>query len=422
MAYERRKKKRLRKKKFRLMLISIIILYMIIRSIPSLLANNAKTTLPEKDILINKDLAQAVIIKKENLFNADASGELKLFLKEGDRASSGTKVASINIEGNISELEKKLSDIEKSILVLEASEKDGHENLSEEKLEKELEKLVIENKYEEIYLLKEKIDAYKNNDIKNEKIDKLIETSLEELKIEKQEITNEINSYTINYYTNVGGIISYEIDGYEDKYIPRDFEKYTYDEIDISKVKINDTKIKSEIVLDEAIYKIIDNFEWYMGIKIEDLEKVGNYEKGKLIRIEIKEDEEELLGRIIAVNNSEDKSVLIVKFNTMLHNYYNKRFAEVYLVKDKIEGYKIPSRAVIEKDSIKGVYIKDTSGIVRFRPIKILEERDKNIYVDMGDRNSKIEIIQGKDLVETISTHDEIFLNTNSIKEGQIIK
>ena len=50
MAYERIKKQKKRRKLFRGIIISSIFIFILFRSVPSILANNSKTVLPEKGL------------------------------------------------------------------------------------------------------------------------------------------------------------------------------------------------------------------------------------------------------------------------------------------------------------------------------------------------------------------------------------
>lgn len=429
MSYNEREKKRRGKRRFRTLLISFIFLYLIFRSVPSLLANNAKTILPERNILIKKNAAQGFMIKNEMIARATSNGELELFSDEGVRLSAGTEVASISTANDSSSLKQELEQIEKSIIALEKSEADTEIMIKEkdkigdvqESLGIEIQELINRGEFDQVYLLKEKLALYNNKSKEVTYEDTLLGQSLEKLNSRKKTIRNEIDSNHINYYTNSGGILSYEIDGYEEIYITKDFENYSYDKLNLSNIGGKEKKKKSDIAIDEPIYKIIDNFEWYMGIKIEDIKEIKGLEIKDIIRIEMKEDKKELLGRVIAINNSKNKAVIIIKFNTKLHEYYNNRFPEIYIIKDKIEGFKIPNKTIVEKDSVKGVYIKDLSGIVRFRPIKIVGEDGKYTHVDMGNSKSQIKLKDGEESVRTISIYDEIFLNNTNIREGQII-
>ena len=63
MTYEERKKRRLIKKRLRGIIVIVFLVYLIIRSIPIALAKNAKTILPEQDILIKSIETQGILIK-----------------------------------------------------------------------------------------------------------------------------------------------------------------------------------------------------------------------------------------------------------------------------------------------------------------------------------------------------------------------
>ena len=429
MAYNEREKKRIKRRKLRILAISITFLYLVFRSVPTLIASNSKTILPEIDTLIQKTWAQGFIIKNEIVTRATGSGELEIFADEGDRLSAGVKVVSVSGVNYNSSLKQELEQIEKSIIALEKSEadtellikdKDKIEDMQKD-LSYELQGLINKGEYEEIYILKEKISLYNNKSDEVTQSDTLVSQSLEKIKTRKENITHEIDSNFSNHYTQTGGLISYKIDGYEETYIPRDFENYVYDKLKVDNIKEKNVKEKNKVESSDPIYKTIDNFEWYMGIKIEDLKEIEGYEIRDLIKIEIKEDKQELQGRIIAINVSKDKAVLVLRFNTKLHEYYDMRFPETYIIKNKIEGFKIPSKAVDEKDSIKGVYIKDKGGIVRFRPINIIGEEGDYIYVDRGNNRSQIQLPGQEEFIATIGTYDEIFLNAGRLKDGQIL-
>lgn len=430
MSYDNRKRNRQRKKRFRITVISFILLYLILRSVPTLLANNAKTILPEVGTLIDKFGAQGFVIKNETIVKATSKGELELLPKEGTRVSAGTEIANINILNEHSSLKQELEQINNSIIALEKSESDAEIIIKEKGKIEELQMSTIDDlqstinvgKFDEVYLLKEKLNLYddKVSDVSSK--DTLLGQSIENLKNRKKVINEEMNKNHMKYYSNHGGIISYKIDGYEELYFPKDFENYTYDKINIptsAKDKINDKK--TSIDVDEPIFKIVDNFEWYIGIKIEDMKSIKDLENNKSIIIEMKEDKKELSGRIVAINTSGNKGVIIIKLDTMLHEYYNMRFPELNIIKSKIEGLKIPTKSIVEKESVKGVYIKDPSSIVRFRPINILGEDEKYTYIEKGDSKAFIKVNGEEKPVKTITLFDEVFLNTSNIKEGQIL-
>lgn len=427
MSYEKREKTRRKRKFFRTIIISFVLLYLIFRSVPSLLASNAKTVLPEKGTLIEKISTHGFVIKHETVVRSNSSGELEFSSTEGERVAAGVEIANINSLNDTSSLKQELLQIEESISALEKSEKETKLIVNEKEKIQELQKTLIDelqnviasSKFDEVYLLKSQLAVYDEKDKDISFATTLVGQSIENLKSKRDSINSEIRNNHIKYYSSYGGIISYKIDGYEEIYLPKDFENYTYDKLVFK--ELEDSELKSTVAVGEPIFKIIDNLEWYIAIKIDDLKQINAFNVGDTIKITIKEDKQELKGKIVSINLSENKGVIVTKFNAMLHNFYNMRFAEVSVIKYKKEGYKIPTKSIVDKDSIKGVYIKDKSGIVKFRPINIIGEDDNYTYVDIGDNYGNIVIKGQEQPMKTITLFDEIFLNTSSIKEGQIL-
>lgn len=428
MTYSIREKKRKKRKVFQIATILFVFLYFIFRSVPALLANNAKTILPEKGTLIDKFSTSGFVIMKESVTKSTSNGDIELFLNEGERIAAGIKIAGINSLNDTSSLKQELLQIQESILALKKSETETKlmitENMKIEELQEslinELQSMIALGKYEDIYLLKEQLALYEDKAKDVSLTDTLVGKSLEALNTRKESIEKDINSNYTRYYSNSGGIISYIIDGYEDVFLPKDFENYYYDKLTVGD-KLDKGKKGSNISVGQPIYKIIDNFEWYIALKVEDIRDIEDFKINKTLRIHIKDDEQELKGKIVAINPSDNKAVIVLKLNDKLHDYYNIRFTDVEVVKYKIDGLKVPTQAIIDKDSIKGVYIKDKSGIVKFRPVIIIGQDNNYTYVDMGDNNANI-ILEGEEKpVKTITLFDEIFLNTINIKEGQIL-
>ena len=91
------------------------------------------------------------------------------------------------------------------------------------------------------------------------------------------------------------------------------------------------------------------------------------------------------------------------------------------MIQKSVEGLKIPKETIFEQDGEKGVYIKDFSGIVKFRPIKTISTEGEYTYIEKGNKDFLISINTRKESVRTVSIHDEILLKPNRFKENQIL-
>lgn len=377
-----------------------------------------KTVLPEVGILYDKSKGQAFVIKDETLYKSDGSGQLNLLIKEGERVGVGIEVANISILQDNSQLKQDLIKVDQQIAILSnknlESTTDTSVDLMTTNIIDKIQEDLSSDKFIDVLNTKEELLALE----KYSRQDTLLSQSIENLKNKRESLLNQINTGSLRYYSQQSGIISYHIDGYEQIFLPKEFENYTYDMVQLKDFEEADNDDKVET--GEPIFKIIDNFQWYMAIKIEDKKDIEDYVLGQTVKLEL-EDKTELKGKIITINYSGTNAVLVLRFNDYIHNNYNLRHTSVDLIHSKKEGHKIPTDVIIERDGDKGVYIKEINGIVKFRPIKIFGEEGDYTFIDKGNSNGYIEFIEGKP-VKTVTLYDEIFINPTSVIEGEILK
>ncbi len=426
MAEEKKTKDR-GKKIFKIFII-ISVIYTVLRIIPNTISKGARTiTLKEQDHS-NQLVAEAVIIRDEKVYKANSSGELERYIEDGERVAAGTKIATLLSSKEGSAIENELKQIDLSIKELREA-KDSIVNMLNvsdkgiegiiNQIEWEIQYAVKEQRLEDVNLLKERLKTIENLDPDSiEDSNK----SIEELEKRRDELAATLDRSINDYYTEAGGVVSFAFDGEEENYRPFDFEKYSYDYIKIKdKNKEASSALESKkefIESGEKIFKTMDNFSWYLAIKIDDINSINDIIEARILNIKIN-DEEPIYGSVVDVNTHKNKGVIIVKFTEDFHKFYNKRFVDVAVVKSNASGYKIPKEAVTKKDGEVGVYIKDLRGIVRFRPIISLGEDGNSVYAKPGDENGYIRI--GKETILTVTPFDEVFLNPKSVREGKIM-
>lgn len=429
MSRNQRQLRRKRKKRWRMFFVFFIFGYLFFRSVPSLFAFGSKVALPEKVVVEDKIETEAIIIKKENLYKTDGEGRLEILVEEGERIPVGTKIGQITLLKDTSTLNQELEEVDKKIEALTKTEMDSEAlKIDEEKIEqnidsiiKNIQESISEGNYEKAEILKDKLSIYDSKQKDLGGSNTLISQSLENLNKKREELASNISSNTINYFSKESGIVSFKIDGYEDMY-PYDYRN-DYEYSDFKKLNQEDKSLVGDgnVKAGEPIFKVIDNFEWYMIIKIENMKDINDYEEGNYILLTSSQIEDELEGRIMNIKKDGNKGLIICKFNTDFHNVYDKRCIDINLVKHKQDGYKIPRKSVVEEDGIIGVYVKEISGIIKFRPVEILLEENDIAYISCGDNNSNIKLEGSDKLVRTVRQFDEILINTINIKDGMII-
>jgi putative membrane fusion protein len=173
----------------------------------------------------------------------------------------------------------------------------------------------------------------------------------------------------------------------------------------------------------DKLLKVINNFEYYMACLVSNVD-ISTYEQGKYIRVRFEDYDKMIYGQIKKINTGNDGSVLIIGFDDFFHKVYNKRIIEASLIKNLYEGIKVDKRAVVEKDEIKGVYIKDVSNIIKFVPIEIIGGNDKHYIVSPGEtmkEGSRGTINVNDVIYYTVKVFDKLVLKPDKVYEGQIV-
>lgn len=425
----RKKKKRDRKKKFRIGLISIVGLYLILRLLPVFSISEYKTETVENGTIEELISSKAIVLKDEVVYKAEFQGNITYFKQEGEKIGCGVQIAKIDRTEN-SSLMDELNEIEKQIEILTDSSSNIDINNNDknksvntiDEIISNLQNSILDGDFEEAY-------SYKNNLLasisKHKQVtgqNNLMSQSLDYLLKKKDEILNSIEESSILNYSSKSGIISYEIDGLEGVFSVDKIAEYDINDYRIIDENRVDLFNKKEVKYGEPIYKIIDNFEWYMMTVVDTL-SLDKLEEGKVIHIKINDSDRSAKARIVKLDNNGEKSLVILKLTDYFHEYYNERYIDIHIVKEIFEGLLVPNTAIVEKDGIKGVYIKDISGIVKFRPIKILASDNTHTVVSEGEGlNKQIDImVNGEEQKsKTIRLYDEVFIDGSKIKEGLI--
>lgn len=434
MSYTRVQKKRRRRKKVSLILV-FLLAYLFLKPMLNVISGGLKTSLPNRELLVESVSGEGFFIRSEKLIKSDTEGIFKKTAKEGSRVGAGIEIASIRSLKESSSLEREVLEIDQAILSLEQSEAEVDilqgesqdlEDLRQEKIE-EIQDNIINKDYNNINVFKEELSLYEKKEKDGDSSDDLSNSSIDSLKDRREKISQEINTSNIKYYTQNGGIISYILDGYENVYLPIEFEKYTYKKLD-SKDYFKDKESKKEkieedknVSVGQAIYKLLDDFQWYMAIKIEKIEDIKDLDINQRVKIRMHEDNSQIEGNIININKDGNNAVIVVKFNTMMYKFYDQRVAMVELIKSERDVLKIPKRAITTQDDQDGVYIKNKGGIVEFKPIFEIKQAGDYSYIETGDNNSNIYLKEDSEAIKTISIFDELILNKNSVKEGDIV-
>ena len=280
-------------------------------------------------------------------------------------------------------------------------------------------------------------------------------------------------TYSINK-SKYSGIVSYQLDGFE-KIKPKDLQ-----ESDFTKAsrKITTRKTGDEMEVGEEIYKVITDDEWSIAIELED-EDVQKYKGVKGVRIKFTNDNLDSTANFKIIKGKDGKNYGIISLSKYCIRFANDRFVNIQIINDVEDGLKIPKSSLVKKsvyvipkeygiiggnsDEIafnikksngknkivyppiaysdsKNYYVSTTSfdagdvlqmanstdtftvgktktfngvyninnGYTKFVRVKILNSTDEYYIIKSGD-------------VFSVSIYDRIVLNSDSVKENQIV-
>ena len=279
-----------------------------------------------KDSETSNKSYNALILRDENVVKTDSSGYLNLFIREGEKAAVDGNVFSIDESGKIMDLINGATNTENA--------------LTNKDLESIREKIVS---YQSSY---ENVDFGDVYDFKGD-----IQASLNEL-INLKTIENMDDILGDNSTSNVfkifkastSGIVSYSIDGYENKNIDTlnkdSFNKSLYSR----KIHKSGDLVESGT----SIYKVINSEQWHLVFELSEDDAI-KYSQDTVMKIKFLED------GIVAVGNFEirridNKSYGYITLDQYMVKYLDFRFTEIQIVEDHIEGLKIPKTSLVEMD------------------------------------------------------------------------
>lgn len=267
-----------------------------------------------------------LVLRNEEITTVETSGYISYYLREGNRASIGSTIYTLDESGSVAEL---LANTDKSSAVL------GEDDLSEIKSQiSQFSTTYSDTNFGDVYNFKDAIDAtisecVNQNAISN--LDKLLSDS------------GNPNLFQIKKASKTGAI-AYYTDGFESM-TP---DKVTASCFDTSAYKKNSIKSNTLIEKGGAAYKTVSSEEWYIIIQLSD-EDVATHKDDTSIKIKLIDDDI-TLNCSFEILNLADGHYGKLTFNKYMSKYISNRYLNIKIVESSVNGLKIPKSSVIEKE------------------------------------------------------------------------
>lgn len=309
-------------------------------------------------------------------------------VKKGENEGNG--IYAIALEGKkvacndpifryYSDAEKEISEEIKNIDYKIQKLLEGEKNVTsadiksiENQIENELSNINKLTNYQEIYECKKNIDTLiskKINFIKgiteNAEIKQLIE--------QRNEYENQLKNASEYITAPISGVVSYRVDGLEEKLTTSNFNEITEE-------YLNDLDLKTEQVIATSndSGKVIDNFKCYIAITM-DSEQAMSAEVGDSVKLRVF-DKQEIDATIRQINEEYDKRTIIFETNQMTDDLISHRKIEVNVIWWSASGLKIPNQALIEENGLYYV-MRNKAGTQSKILVKIKAQTDKSSII-----------------------------------------
>lgn len=417
-------KKRRKKKQsiIKIWFFTIIIMYFTYKVIVGLVFDVPTFEVVRYGEIVKGGKYDCLIVRNEKVIKSPSEGEIKYFVEEGEKVEKYFKVAEI-YSNLINEKEKaKLIDLNKRIKQIQTN-KSNLFDMDTDKLDSEINNIIqeikknsVDNNFYKVTLLKEE---FKNKIEKKRRIsgDKSFSgLTLEHLKTEKERLENKFRNSLLEIKSNESGVISYNIDGFEEILTPQNIANIKYDFFESMEIKLNSFKL-SRVIYDQPIFKIVDNTSWYI-IAFTNLKDSKTFRIGQSVTIDFYDDK--INGLVENIYSDNNKGIIVIKTSQYAKNFTKERKIKLNIIKEHYSGLKIHKDSIVEKNGQFGVFILDINKKAKFTPIKIkgYDENFAIVYNTVYFEKDDNDVYKR---VKTIDLYDEVLRNGAKYKENEVI-
>lgn len=399
-------------------LVYLIVLATLVRIAYSVFIKHANTEIVKYGNIQITENTTGFVVKNETIVRSPIAGQLKFLIEEGTKVQKGINVATIVRDGTKQDITEKIKKLDDEIA--QASNNAQNNNLFEGDIKK-LDAQISEK-------LKQVSNISNNSEIDNvikakSEINELINkrlvisgqggaagSSIQSKVREKENFIQYMNTSKVDIPTSMPGILSFKIDGNEQKLSVQNLKSLSQKDL----VKIPTDNLldpPASIDVGQPLFKIINNFEWYVVCTIKT-NKIDPLKENDNIKISINNGNEIPAKVYSILNDGTEYAVVTLQLNTGLENYYNSRKVDVKIIKRNYEGIKVPASSIINRNGKYGVMIIN-KGITKYKEVTIEGTDGKYTIVQVSDQLTNN---------NGLSQNNEIIINPSIVSEGMIIR
>ncbi len=363
------------------------LIYYCIRYVQAPVSTVTANTITREEVI----KGEAYIVRDEKIYQASMSGTVYSYAKEGARVGNNRKVAAVfgegvdeNILHELSVVNEKISELSSVVSNNSYTSASGSKEERLLQLYERIENAKTENDISEISKCKEEITTILSGSESTSDTARLAELMAEKTRLESQ-----ITGAKQDIYTNVSGIYSAKIDGYEEVLTSSSIKGITVEGfLKIQPLATDGANIK--------VCKIINNHEWYVMALVKR-DEIENIKAGDEVGVRFsKLPGEETKAKVEYISQDpkeEEKAVLVLKCESFSEGAFSIRTSSVEIIRKSYTGFEVPVHAIRVQEGVSGVMVRTGSGD-DFKPCKMIykdEEKGTAIIVaDTEDVNKEL--------------------------------
>ncbi len=351
--------------------------------------------------MIYEDTRTVIVVRDEQVFEAENYGKTNLIASEGQRVEEGTPLVEVfkwgyseNVMNDLLEVQTKIVQYQENEILRDVVDTEL-QNLNEQIIQKAKDINLILNGQLDSDLL----TAQKNlNDLMEKKRLYLKDSvkpdsQLEEFYNSEEQLTERVNAWKETISAPRAGVVSFYFDGKEGILNSKNVKNITYK--DIADILNGSTTINEEEREGmQPIYRLVNNFKWYL--LVHSKAPIIEFANNNTFNIAFEDFlTKQYQGTVVGSVAETNDYIYVIEIAEDIGELLNARRTNAKFY-TKFEGLKVPVFAIKEQDGVKGVYTVNGREKT-FVPVNIKTIKDNNAIIEPKDAgtvlaaNQKIE-------------------------------
>ena len=368
----------------------MVFVYIVVVLVSFALRETVSYTIAETGILSNSAQYEGLVIRNEKVFTATGDGQIRYFFPEGARVRRNNPVFGIVNDPEMMDiLDQEIFKANQSL-----SSDDPVFQESYDYLRKDIRNYVINHynqDFDYTYMAKKQI-LNGIEEIRNTVI--LSESAGSNVRMLEEQYKGQIQTVP----TDISGLVSYKIDGMEGVSID------TFELVQLTMTpQVQDTSDKTLTETGQPVFKVVDNYLWYMAAEIDD-ECEKQIEGKNYIGVHFPDKDIDMDVYVYDLYDYNGRTYLILRMDRMVNEFLTDRFVNFTITYENHEGIKVPESAVTDKSFavipneylayinkryvvLKKVYSEEALGheTIEPVPVKIFRREEDVAYVPVSD-------------------------------------